>query len=156
MKQLFILLSLLFFQVFVHAGDTRYRIDTAYHHDEAPTQSIEAAQSLAFKPYSGDLRLGFAKGETWIRLRIQADALSDGAVPTMAAAPLVLRVGPYYLDDVVFYAQQKGHWFVQQGGDRQLLDWGWGIISGSFKRLLREIRPQAVQMRLGHLPLRLW
>lgn len=120
MKQLFILLSLLFFQVFVHAGDTRYRIDTAYHHDEAQPRSIEAAQSLAFKPYSGDLRLGFAKGETWIRLRIQADALSDGAVPTMAAAPLVLRVGPYYLDDVVFYAQQKGLWFVQQGGDRHV------------------------------------
>jgi signal transduction histidine kinase len=120
MKHLFILLSLLFFQVFVHAGDSRYRIDTAYHHDEAPTRSIEAAQSLAFKPYSGDLRLGFAKGETWIRLRIQTDALSEGALPTMPAAPLVLRVGPYYLDDVVFYAQQKGHWFVQQGGDRHV------------------------------------
>lgn len=120
MKHLFILLSLLFFQVFVHAGDSRYRIDTAYHHDEAPTRSIEAAQSLAFKPYSGDLRLGFAKGETWIRLRIQTDALSEGALPTMPAAPLVLRVGPYYLDDVVFYAPQKGHWFVQQGGDRHV------------------------------------
>ena len=120
MKHLFILLSLLFFQVFVHAGDSRYRIDTAYHHDEAPTRSIEAAQSLAFKPYSGDLRLGFAKGETWIRLRIQTDALSEGALPTMPAAPLVLRVGPYYLDDVVFYAQQKGLWFVQQGGDRHV------------------------------------
>ena len=94
MKQLFILLSLLFLQVFVHAGATGYRIDTAYHHDEAPTLSIEAAQSLDFKPYAGDLRLGFAKGETWIRLRIQADTLSDGAVPRMSPASLVLRVGP--------------------------------------------------------------
>jgi signal transduction histidine kinase len=117
MKRLFFLLLLLFCQVCAHAGDSGYRIDTSYHHDETQTLSIEAAHSLEFKPYQGDLRLGFAKGETWIRLQIQADALADSVVVTRSPVQLVLRVGPYYLDDVVFYAQQNGRWLVQQGGD---------------------------------------
>lgn len=118
MKRLFFLLLLLFCQVSVHAGDSRYWIDTSYHHEETQTRSIEAAQSLEFKPYQGDLRLGFAKGETWIRLQIQADASEAPLVATRPLVPLVLRVGPYYLDDVAFYAQQNGRWAVQQGGDR--------------------------------------
>ena len=74
MKYLFSLLLLFFGQVSVHAADTRFQLDTAFHHEEAPSLTLEAAQLLNFKPYQGDLRLGFAKGETWIRLQIQANA----------------------------------------------------------------------------------
>jgi len=105
--------------VSVHAGDARYRIETAYRHEEAQMLDLQAAQSLEFKPYQGDLRLGFVTGETWIRVQILADSSAVGAdAQTASEGPLVLRVGPYYLDEVLFYAQHKGQWHQQQGGDR--------------------------------------
>ena len=119
MKHLISFLIFLCCQVSVHAGDARYRIETAYRHEEAQMLDLQAVQSLAFKPYQGDLRLGFAKGETWIRVKILADSPASGAdVQTASEEPLVLRVGPYYLDDVLFHAQHKGQWHPQQGGDR--------------------------------------
>jgi len=72
MKRLLFLLLLIFFQLSVHAADGRYRLETAYLHDEASTHSIDSVQSLTFTPYQGALRLGFTKGDTWLRLRIQA------------------------------------------------------------------------------------
>jgi hypothetical protein len=68
MKYLFSLFLLLFCQLSVHAADARFRLDTAFHHDESSTRTLEAAQLLNFKPYQGELRMGFVKGETWIRL----------------------------------------------------------------------------------------
>jgi hypothetical protein len=82
MNRLLSILLLLFCQVCVHADETRFRIDTAYHHEESSTLTLEAAQLLDFKPYSGELRLGFVKGETWIRLQIQANASTVDAAQT--------------------------------------------------------------------------
>jgi signal transduction histidine kinase len=118
MKYLFSVLLLLFCQVSVHAADARFHLDTAFHHEEALSRTLEAAQRLDFKPYQGDLRLGFVKGETWIRLQIQANDLAGDAARTTRGERLVLRVGPYYLDQVTFYAEQNGQWVSQQGGDR--------------------------------------
>ena len=72
MKRLLYLLFLLLFQVSLHAGEVRYRVDTAYHHEDTATYTVQAAPALSFTPYEGTLRLGFTKGDTWIRLRIQA------------------------------------------------------------------------------------
>ena len=118
MKYLLSVLLLLFCQVSVHAADARFRLDTAFHHEEGPSRTLEAAQLLDFKPYQGDLRLGFVKGETWIRLQIQANASAMDAALTPPMAHWVLRVGPHYLDQLTFYAEQNGQWVVQQGGDR--------------------------------------
>ena len=115
MKRLFYLLFLLFCQVSVHAAEARFRLDTAFHHEEAPTRTLEAAQLLDFKPYQGELRLGFVKGETWIRLQIQANALADDAAQTTPVERLVLRVGPYSLDQLTFYVEDNGQWVAQQG-----------------------------------------
>ena len=123
MKFLFSLLFLLFCQVTVHAADARFRLDTAFHHDEASTRTLEAAQLLNFKPYSGELRLGFVKGETWIRLQIQANASTVDAAQTTSGERLVLRVGPYSLDQLTFYVEENGQWVVQQGGDRFVKSW---------------------------------
>ncbi|WP_293747643.1 ATP-binding protein [Limnohabitans sp. Rim8] len=123
MKYLFSLFLLLFCQVSVHAADARFRIDTAFHHDEAPTRTLEAAQLLDFKPYQGELRLGFVKGETWIRLQIQADASAMDAAQTTPGERLVLRVGPYSLDQLTFYVEENGQWVAQQGGDRFVKSW---------------------------------
>ena len=123
MKFLFSLLFLLFCQVTVHAADARFRLDTAFHHEEGPSRTLEAAQLLNFKPYSGELRLGFVKGETWIRLQIQANALADDAAQTTPVERLVLRVGPYSLDQLTFYVEDNGQWVAQQGGDRIVKSW---------------------------------
>jgi signal transduction histidine kinase len=123
MKRLFYLLFLLFCQVSVHAAEARFRLDTAFHHEEAPTRTLEAAQLLDFKPYQGELRLGFVKGETWIRLQIQANASADDAAQTTPVERLVLRVGPYSLDQLTFYVEDNGQWVAQQGGDRFVKSW---------------------------------
>jgi signal transduction histidine kinase len=123
MKYLLSLLLLLFCQVSVLAAETRYRIDTAYHHEESSTLTLEEAQLLDFKPYSGELRLGFVKGETWIRLKIQANASTVDAAQTTPVERLVLRVGPYSLDQLTFYVEENGQWVAQQGGDRFVKSW---------------------------------
>lgn len=120
MKRLLCLLLLLFFQVFVHAGAGGYRVDTAYHHSDTPTHTINDVQSLAFTPYEGALRLGFTKGDTWVRLQIQAPQARAGTGQDGPVPATVLRVGPYFLDDLTFYQQQGGRWVEQQGGDRHV------------------------------------
>ena len=120
MKRLLCLLLLLFFQVFVHAGAGGYRVDTAYHHSDTPTHTINDGQSLAFTPYEGALRLGFTKGDTWVRLQIQAPQARTGTGQDGPEPATVLRVGPYFLDDLTFYQQQGGRWVEQQGGDRHV------------------------------------
>lgn len=120
MKRLLCLLLLLFFQVFVHAGAGGYRVDTAYHHSDTPTHTINDVQSLAFTPYEGALRLGFTKGDTWVRLQIQAPQARAGTGQDGPEPATVLRVGPYFLDDLTFYQQQGGRWVEQQGGDRHV------------------------------------
>jgi signal transduction histidine kinase len=120
MMRLLFLLLLLFFQVPSHAGDGRYRVDMAYHHDDASAQEIQSVPALPFTLYEGTLRLGFTKGDTWIRLRISAppDEMTAGQ-PDPGRWP-VLRVGPYFLDDLTFYEQHAGQWWVQHGGDRRV------------------------------------
>lgn len=120
MKRLLCLLLLLFFQVSVHAGAGGYRVDTAYHHSDTPTHTINDVQSLAFTPYEGALRLGFTKGDTWVRLQIQAPQARAGTGQDGPVPATVLRVGPYFLDDLTFYEQQGGRWVEQQGGDRHV------------------------------------
>ncbi len=122
MKRLLFLLSLIFFQLSVHAADGRYRLETAYLHDEASTHSIDSVQSLAFTPYQGSLRLGFTKGDTWLRLRIQAPETGLAAGPVDPGRLPVLRVGPYFLDDLRFFERQGDRWRMQQGGDRHAKD----------------------------------
>lgn len=117
MKRLLFLLLLLFFQVSGHAGEARYRIETAYHHDDTSAHTVQSAAALAFTPYEGILRQGFTQGDTWIRLQIHALETGVDAGRAEPGRSPVLRVGPYFLDDVAFYEQQGGRWLAQQGGD---------------------------------------
>lgn len=120
MKRLLFLLSLLLFQVSLHAGGGDYRVQTAYLHTHDNALTIDSAAVQDFTPYEGTLRLGFKTGETWIRLRITASQTArSGAVHDPGRFP-VLRVGPYFLDELRFYEQQGGRWLVQQGGDRHV------------------------------------
>ncbi len=116
MKRLFCLLLLLFFQWSLHAGQDRYEIETAYFHDDQKQYTLETIQAQAFKPYRGQLRQGFIRGETWVRIR-----LKDSPAITSAdlSSRLVLRVEPYSLDRLTFFQQNAGLGTIQLGGELQ-------------------------------------
>jgi len=116
MKRLLCLLLLLF-QLPLYAGQDRYEIETAYFHDVQQKHTLESAQAQAFKPYLGQLRLGFIDGETWIRIRLKYPQESASLVP---ASPLVLRVEPYSLSRLAFYQKNTGSWTQQMAGELQL------------------------------------
>jgi len=117
MKRLCCLLLLLLFQLSLHAGQERYEVDTAFFHDDRQTHTLESAQAQAFKPYQGQLRLGFTGGETWIRIRLKDHPASASPDPIPA---LVFRVESYSLDRLDFYQQTLGNWTHQRGGELQL------------------------------------
>jgi signal transduction histidine kinase len=113
MKRLFCLLLLLF-QMSLHAGQARHEIDTAYFHHEQQKHTLESIVAQEFKPYRGQLRLGFSEGETWVRIQLKSPASTDSAESTSS---LVLRVEPYTLDRLDFYQKQNEKWTHQQGGE---------------------------------------
>jgi two-component system, sensor histidine kinase LadS len=118
MIRLFLFLLFAFVQIPVHALETGYGISQSYHNDPVQSLTIEALPSVPFTPLLGDLRQGFQPGYTWIKLQIHPpkDAMS---VPFVTEAnPLVLRLGPYLLDDLVVYERVGDRWTAQQGGDR--------------------------------------
>lgn len=118
MKRLFFLLLFSLFSWPLLAEQGRYEIETAYFHDEQKIHTLESIQAQAFKPYVGQLRLGFIKGETWIRIRLKnqpADAFAA------LSSHKVLRVGPYHLiDSLDFYHQNLENWTQQRGGRLQI------------------------------------
>ena len=117
MKRLCCLLLLLLFQLSLHAGQERYELETAYFHSDQQTHTLQSIQGQAFKPYQGQLRLGFTGGETWIRIRLK----NPSAVASEASiSPLVLRVEPYSLDRLDFHQQTTENWTQQRGGELQL------------------------------------
>ena len=117
MKRLCCLLLFLFFQLHLHAGQGRYDIETAYFHDEHQRHTLESAQAQTFTPYRGQLRLGFIRGETWIRIRLHDTQQAKPA--DKPATALVLKVEPYSLDNLAFFQQNAGGWSQQLGGESQ-------------------------------------
>lgn len=116
MKRLCFLLLVLMFHMSVYAGQDRYEIETAYFHDAQQKHTLESAQAQAFKPYRGQLRLGFTKGETWVRIRLKD---TQAGVPAETPSSLVFRVEPNSLDSLAFYQQNAGNWTQQLAGDLQ-------------------------------------
>jgi signal transduction histidine kinase len=117
MKRLCFLLFVLMFQMSVYAGQDRYEIETAYFHDGQQKHTLESAQAQTFKPYPGQLRLGFTEGETWIRIRLKAPHAS--ALAEMPSS-LTFKVEPYSLDRLSFYQENAGRWTEQLAGELQL------------------------------------
>jgi signal transduction histidine kinase len=113
----FCCLLLLLFQLSSYAGQDRYEIETAYFHDAQQKHSLESARAQAFKPYLGQLRLGFTDGETWIRIRLQDH---QAVAPAETPSSLVLRLEPYSLDGLTFYQNDSGKWTQQTTGQLHL------------------------------------
>ena len=119
MKRLIFLMLLLFCQLSLQAGQSRYALETAYFHDDLQSHTVQSIQSQAFKPYEGQLRLGFVGGDTWIRMRLKTPPAASSTDQAVPAPALVLKVGTYSLDSLTFYQQQEGGWTSQQGGELQ-------------------------------------
>ena len=115
MKRLLCLLLLLF-QLPLYAGQDRYEIETAYFHDGQHKHTLASAQEQAYKPYRGQLRLGFTEGETWIRIRLKAPQASASAD---TPSSLTFMVEPYSLDRLSFYQEDSGNWSQQLAGEMQ-------------------------------------
>lgn len=104
------------------ALDNSYRIEQAYQTQAVKPATPDMLAPSEFKPYSGDLRLGYSHGSTWIQLKIMPTSSasrissSDQGTP---AVPLVLRVGPYLLNVVELHQKVDGHWVMQRKGDRR-------------------------------------
>ena len=89
--------------------------ELAYFHDETAGLDIQGAQHKPFKPFDKSLRLGFMRGDTWIRVTQQPDQSDHNVVD--GELPWVVRVGPHYLDHVWMYQLLDGRWVVEQQGD---------------------------------------
>ena len=89
--------------------------ELAYFHDETAGLDIQGAQHKPFKPFDKSLRLGFLRGDTWIRVTQQPDQSDHNVVD--GELPWVVRVGPHYLDHVWMYQLLDGRWVVEQQGD---------------------------------------
>ena len=89
--------------------------ELAYFHDETAGLDIQGVQHKPFKPYDKSLRLGFMRGDTWIRVTQQPDQSDHNVVD--GELPLVVRLGPHYLDHVWMYQQLDGRWVAEQQGD---------------------------------------
>jgi signal transduction histidine kinase len=130
MKRLIVLLLLLVAQLSLQAGQSSYPLEMAYFHNEQTSHTLQSVQHQDFKPYQGQLRLGFVVGETWLRIRLQNTPKSSPVSQVNTGSALVLKIKPYSIDKLMFYQQQDGMWMQQLGGEFNLLtrkiclDWG--------------------------------
>ena len=115
MLRIIFYLSILMLQLSAQATAQEYQIDRAFYHDTQNELLIDDVTSIQFKPYSGTLRLGYQAGATWVRLKIN---FPKGKVKTASINnPLILRVGPHFLDQIDVYQFAEGGWSRRTAGD---------------------------------------
>ena len=107
------LLVLVFFRPCAHAAGPVPEM--AYFHDETASTDIEDIHQKGFKPFDKSLRLGFAQGDTWIR--VSSRPLDAGESMQDIEFQKVLRVGPHYLDRVWMHQWDGQRWVIEKTGD---------------------------------------
>ena len=110
MLRIIIYLVTLIFQLSAQAATQESQVDHYFYQDTRNDVTIDSVSNVQFKPYSGTLRLGYPSGSTWVRLKINAPAAS-------IHNPLILRVGPHYLDHIEVYQPVEGGWSRETAGD---------------------------------------
>lgn len=115
MQRIFFIFLLLFvfFRPCAHAAGPVPEM--AYFHDETASTDIEDIHLKGFKPFDKSLRLGFARGDTWIR--VSSNPLDAGENTPGLDAQKVLRVGPHYLDQVWMHQWDGQRWVIEKTGD---------------------------------------
>jgi len=90
-------------------------VEFAYFQDSPGQMTWAEIQKVDFKPYTNTLRLGYVRGNTWIRVMLKPAA--NGHLELNPDEPWVLRVGPHHLDHVDLYRQHGGQAVVTYSGD---------------------------------------
>jgi len=88
--------------------------ELAYFHDEAAGLDMHEVAQKNFQPFEKSLRLGFVRGNTWVR--VSSKQLVDHNVE-YGEHPLVIRVGPHYLDHLWMYQWADHGWVLEKQGD---------------------------------------
>jgi signal transduction histidine kinase len=118
MLRLVFLLVFALFQIPGYAAELGYSVTQAYHRDAAAQVSIDDIATRHFTPYEGPLRLGFEPNAIWVELTL-APLKAIAAEVGDDKNPLIVRVGPYFLDRIELYEFIAGQWTRQAGGDQQ-------------------------------------
>ena len=115
MLRIICFLFFLSFQLATQAAASDYKINSYFYQDIENNLTIDRVEKVQFKPYVGTLRLGFQSSPTWIRLEIYP---SQAPTKTVSITnPLILRVGPHYLDHIEVYQLHGGVWSKETAGD---------------------------------------
>jgi signal transduction histidine kinase len=88
---------------------TGHDIKTEVHTDAQNRLTIATIAEVEFSPLPGNLYLGFKAPVTWLRMTIRPIAQTIGQ-------PLILRIGPYTIDELTFYQQIDGQWTASSAG----------------------------------------
>ena len=115
MNRLFSLLLWLVYLLMGQAQAVNHAVEFAYFQDIPGQMTLADIQKADFKPYTNTLRLGYVRGNTWIRVVVKPDP--NGHLELNQDAAWVLRVGPHYLDHVDLYQQRGGQAVVTYSGD---------------------------------------
>lgn len=99
-------------QAQAQAQEGRVAFEQAFAQDSQAEWTVEQLDPGAFQPFQGHVSRGFQSGATWVRLQI-APVAPDKEGRTY---PLVLRVGPHYLDRIEVHTQNEGRWHMQLRG----------------------------------------
>ncbi len=89
--------------------------EMAYFHDETASTDIQEIGQKNFQPFEKSLRLGFMRGDTWIRLTSNPFEAED-SLPK-GEQSWVVRVGPHYLDHLWMYQWVGQRWEIEKQGD---------------------------------------
>jgi len=110
-----------FFIIFVIFSLPAYSKNTilserAWVYDESAALTLEQVQQLELRPFTGVLSKGFGSGAVWVRVLIDS---SRAAADEVAHGPLVVVIGPAYLDEVVVYDPLAAAGVAGVVGDRR-------------------------------------
>lgn len=146
MIRLILFLCLAFWQITAFSGSAPLLLERAYLKDPGGTLTLESVRDAAFRPYQGNLVLGFNPGAVWVRLTV-----APAGVENERPASAVLQVSPYRLDQVELFALSQGQWVTQSRLAFQVSSAQSSFMSmHSFDMVLPATEPTQVFLRLTH------
>ncbi len=108
MTRLIFLLLFFILHLPAHSATELPGVEFSYFYDAHATRDLASIPDVPFLPFEKSFSLGWQPGAVWLRLKIPAAASGP--------KPLLLRIGPYFLDSIEFYEQADSQWQQQRVG----------------------------------------
>ena len=115
MQRIFFIFCLLLGAVTPSAQASGHVRELAFFHDEAALMDIQEVEQQAFQAFDKSLRLGFVRGNTWIRVTSNPEEAGQKLADN--ELPWVVRIGPHYIDTLWMYQRVGQRWLVEKQGD---------------------------------------